>query len=189
MTELTTRSVYFSDPGEASTLRTLELAARRAGELGIETLLIATTSGETGVKAIHVLPNFDLVLVSHSYGFSKPDEQELTEENRRLIENSNARLLTCTHTFGGVGRAVRKKFATYELEELIASTLRLFGQGMKVAVEMALMAADAGLVRTDTPVVSVAGTGSGADTAVVLIPSHAQNFFDLRVLEVICMPA
>ena len=53
---------------------------------------------------------------------------------------------------------------------------------------MALMAADAGLVRTNEEIVAIAGTGRGADTAVVLRPANAQNFFDLRVLEIICKP-
>ena len=96
--------------------------------------------------------------------------------------------MTCQHAFGGVGRAVRKKLGTYELEELIAYTLRLFGEGMKVAVEIALMVADAGLVRTDEPVIAIAGTGKGADTAVVLKPANAQDFFDLQVLEILCKP-
>ena len=114
--------------------------------------------------------------------------QELTEENRRAIEAAGARILTCQHAFGGVGRAVRRKLGTYELEEIIAYTLRIFGEGMKVACEIALMAADAGLVRTDEPVIAIAGTGRGADTAVVLRPANAQDFFDMRIMEILCKP-
>jgi hypothetical protein len=75
------------------------------------------------------------------------------------------------------------------VDEIIANTLRIFGQGMKVAFEIAMMAADAGLVRTDTPVICITGTNAGADTALVLMPAHAQKFFDIGVLEIICMPA
>jgi hypothetical protein len=87
-----------------------------------------------------------------------------------------------------VGRAVRKKLGTYELEEIIAYTLRVFGEGTKVAVEIALMAADAGLVSTQEPCISVGGTSRGADTAILLRPAHAQNFFDLRVMEILAKP-
>ncbi len=87
-----------------------------------------------------------------------------------------------------MGRAVRKKLGTYELEEIIAYTLRIFGEGMKVVCEIALMAADAGLVRTDEPVIAIAGTGRGADTAVVLRPANAQTFFDMRIMEILCKP-
>jgi hypothetical protein len=131
----------------------------------------------------------DVVVVTHSTGFGEPDTQELTGGNRAAIEAAGAKILTCQHAFGGVGRAVRKKLGTYELEEIIAFTLRTFCEGIKVVAEMALMAADAGLVRTDEPVLAIAGTGRGADTAVVLKPANAQTFFDLRFLEIICMPA
>jgi hypothetical protein len=70
----------------------------------------------------------------------------------------------------------------------MAYALRIFGEGMKVACEIALMAADAGLVRTDEEVIAIAGTGRGADTAVVLVPANAHTFFDLRILEILCKP-
>jgi hypothetical protein len=130
----------------------------------------------------------DLVVVTHSTGLSEPNVQELTEENRAAILAVGARLLTCQHAFGGVNRAVRRKLNTYELDEIIAYTLRLFGEGMKVACEITLMAADAGLIRTDEPVLAIAGSGRGADTAVVLRAANAQDFFDLRINEILCKP-
>jgi hypothetical protein len=75
------------------------------------------------------------------------------------------------------------------LDEIIAHTLRIFGQGIKVVAEITLMAADAGLVRTDVPVMAVGGSGRGADTAAVLLPTNAQTFFDLKVLEIVCRPS
>jgi len=70
----------------------------------------------------------------------------------------------------------------------MAFTLRTFGQGTKVAVEVALMAADAGLVRTDEDVIALGGTSEGVDTALVLRPANSARFFDLKVREVICKP-
>jgi len=52
---------------------------------------------------------------------------------------------------------------------------------MKVVCEMALMAADAGLARTDEDVICIAGSGRGADTAVVLRPVNLIDFFDLKI--------
>jgi len=181
-------ATYFDKPGRENTQRTLELARKRAEELGIKTILVASTRGDTGVKACEVFQGYNVVVVTHSTGFKEPNYQELTAENRAAIEAAGGKILTCQHAFGGVGRAVRKKLGTYQLDEIIAYTLRLFGEGMKVAVEIALMAADAGLVRTDEPCISIAGTGKGADTAVVLKPANAQTFFDLRVLEILCKP-
>jgi hypothetical protein len=60
---------------------------------------------------------------------------------------------------------------------------------MKVCVEIAVMAADAGLIPTDCDVLCVGGTGRGADTAVVLRPAHMNHFFDLRIREILCKPS
>ncbi len=186
--EQAVETVYFTHPGRENTERVLEIAGRRARELGLRRIIVATTRGDTAVRASEVLSGHDLIAVTHSTGFREPNEQELTEENRRLLQERGVRVLTATHAFGGVGRAVRKKLGTYQVEEIIAHTLRLFGEGMKVAAEIALMAADAGLVRTDEEVIVIAGTGRGADTAVVLRPANAQTFFNLRIQEVLCKP-
>jgi len=190
MSEITATTVYFDEPGTANTARTLEIARRRAAELGIHTILVATTSGATGAQAARMLAqDFNLIVITHSAGFREPNTQELTPQNRAAIEATGATILTCQHAFGGVGRAVRKKLGTYELEEIVAYTLRNFSEGVKVCAEMAVMAADAGLVRTDEPCVAVAGTGHGADTALVMLPANAQAFFDLRVVEFLCLPS
>ncbi len=195
MSERTGTVVYFSRAGAQNTARTLEIARQRAEALEVCTLIVASTSGETGLLAARAMGDWlrhadrRLVIVSHSTGFGEPNEQELSAENRAAIEAAGATVLTAQHAFGGVGRAVRKKLGTYQLEEIMAYTLRTFGQGIKVCAEMALMAADAGLARVGEPAVVVAGSGRGADTAVVLRPANAQNFFDLRFLEVLCMPS
>ena len=64
----------------------------------------------------------------------------------------------------------------------------MFSQGTKVAVEIAVMALDAGLIPFGEPVIAVGGSGRGADTAVVLTPAHAKAIFDTEILEIICKP-
>ena len=188
MSEVRANTVYFRETGPQNTDRTLEVARRRAEELGIGTVLVATTRGTTGMKAVEAFRGYDIVVVTHSTGFSAANVQELADENRMAIEAAGAKVLTTQHAFGGVNRAVRKKLGTYELDEIVAYTLRIFGQGMKVCVEIALMAADAGMVQTGEPCVAIGGTGRGADTAVVLVPANAQTFFDLRIVEVLAKP-
>ena len=186
--EMAVPCVYFSQPGKENTHRTLEIAEKRAGELGIQTILIATTSGKTGLQAVEIFGGRNIVVVTHSTGFVKPDFQQLDSETCDRIKKAGAKVLTCQHALGGVNRAVRKKLKTYELDEIIAFTLRLFGQGVKVTVEIALMASDAGLVSTKEPCISIGGTNEGADTAVLLKPAHAQDFFDLRIMEILAKP-
>ena len=182
------QSVYSIEPGSANTEKTLEVAKKRAEELGIKTIVVASTSGETGLKAVKAFVNYKVVVVTHTTGLQAPDVQELIPQNRTKILEKGGVILTATHAFGGVGRAVRRRFNTYQVDEIIAQTLRVFGQGTKVACEIALMAADAGLIRTDEEVISIGGTARGADTALVVKPAHTHDFFELRVKEVLCKP-
>jgi hypothetical protein len=188
MADTTIKSIYYKQPGTQNTAHTLEVARKRAEELGIRTILVASTRGETGVQAAREFKGYDVVVVTHAAGFGGPNTQELTAENHAAIEAAGARILTCQHALGGVSRAVRKKWGTYMIDEIVAQTLRIFGQGIKVCVEIALMAADAGLVRVGEPCISIGGTGRGADTAVLLVPANVQDLFDLRVMEVLAKP-
>ncbi len=85
-----------------------------------------------------------------------------TEENRKKLEGKVASIVTAAHPFGALSRAVRNKLNTNLLGEIIAVTLKILGQGMKVVCEVSLMAADAGMVRVDEDVIAVGGTGRGA---------------------------
>jgi hypothetical protein len=182
------QSTFFGQPGRRNTAHTLKIAKQRAEELNIRTILVASTQGDTGAEAAQQFEEYDVVVVTHAAGFRGPNTQELTDENRAAIEATGAKLLTCQHALGGISRAVRKKWGTYVMDEIVAQTLRIFGEGMKVCVEIALMAADAGLVQVGEPCIAIAGTGRGADTAVVLVPANVQDFFDLRVMEVLAKP-
>ena len=180
---------YFPKPGPANTGAVLEAVARRAKELSIDRVIVATCSGRTVFEARKSFdPSLKIIAVTHVAGFDEPNVQELSEEDRRALQAQGVEVLTCAHAFGGVGRGVRNKVGTYQVDEVMAYTLRIFGQGTKVAVEIALMAADAGLVRTGEDVISIGGSGKGADTALVLRPATSSHLFDLRVREVICKP-
>ena len=88
----------------------------------------------------------------------------------------------------GVGSAFSEKYGGRALEEIVRDTLYRFSQGMKVAVECVLMAADAGLLDMDGEVIAVAGTGDGADTAIVCKPAYPRTFHTLEIREVLAKP-
>ncbi|MCE5260311.1 MAG: hypothetical protein LLG44_14815 [Chloroflexi bacterium] len=179
---------YFTASGAANTLKTLELVKQYVADSAAQHILVATTSGRSGVQACELLDPAKLVIVTHSSGFAQANTQELLPENRQRIEAAGASIVTAAHAFGGVGRAVRRKFSTLQVDELIANVLRTFSEGTKVACEITLMSADAGLISSSEEVIAIAGTGSGLDTAAVIRAATAQDFFDLRVLEIICKP-
>lgn len=87
-----------------------------------------------------------------------------------------------------IDTAITEKFGGLPPTELIARTLYLFSQVIKVAVEIAVMAADAGHLSDKEEIIAIAGTNTGADTAVVLRPAYSHNFFNLKIREVIAKP-
>ena len=182
------KTVYFETPGKQNTESVLELVKNYAQAEGVRNIVVASTTGETGVKASKAFRGFNVVVVSHHVGFQETGVWELKEENRRKILENGAKILTATHALSGVERAVRKKFGTIMPLELIAHTLRLFGEGTKVCVEITIMAADAGLIPVDREAIAVGGTGRGADTALVIKPATASRFFDLEIREIIAKP-
>ena len=179
---------YFLKPGKENTEATFSVAAERAKELGIKTLLVASTTGETGASAVEYFKDYRIIVVSHVHGFVEPNRGEMQEQYVNKIVSAGGRIVTAAHAFSGVSRAIRTKFETYQTAEIMANTLKIFSQGIKVVCEIAIMAADAGVVRTDEEVIAIAGTGRGADTAVVLLPACSHNFFDLKIKEIICKP-
>jgi uncharacterized protein len=182
------RTIYFEKPGEMNTETTLKTARKRAKELNINSIIVASTRGNTAVQATKIFKGYQIIAVSHVAGFSSPNAQSFTDNNRHLVEHNGGIVLTTTHAFSGLSRAMRNKHNMYMLGDIVADTLRVFGQGMKVACEIVLMAADNGLIRTGEDVISLAGSSFGADTALVITPVNTHNFFDLKVKEIICKP-
>ena len=185
---LRVETVYFKEPGKTNSHDSLIIAKRRAEELGIKDIIVASYTGETGALAAEIFKGYNLIVVAGMVGFMAPNQDRMKPEYKKTIEESGCKILRACHSFGGLGRAVNKKFNTIQVDEVIAHVLRLFCAGVKVACECACMAADAGLIRTDRDVVALGGTGGGVDTAVVLLPSNTHRFFDMRIREIICKP-
>lgn len=182
--------VYFDRPGPQNTDAVVEAVKKRREELGIGYVVVASNSGETALKLWNALKDADVKLISipHHAGFSGGDKQSITPEKRKELENKGIAVLMASHALSGVGRSIASKFGGISHVEIIAHTLRRIGQGIKVTVEISIMAADAGLIPTDTEIIAIGGSGRGADAATVIKPAHMNNFFDMEIREIIAMP-
>jgi hypothetical protein len=188
MNEIGKSIFYFPESGPQNTDMTLRLAKKRAENLDIKNVVVASTTGSTGLKASEIFKNYNLVVVSHVAGFRKPNAQSFIEECYEKIIQNGGKIVTAAHAFGGLGRAIHRSFGAIQVDEIIANTLRILGQGVKVACEVTCMAADAGLVKVDEEAVGIGGSGGGADTALVLKPANTHTFFTIKIKELICKP-
>jgi hypothetical protein len=172
---------YFKQPGRQNTEVTLQLAKNRAEYLGIRNIIIASSTGATGVLASELFQKQRCIVVGSVYGFRYANESRFRPEYRKRIENNGGIVIHAAHAFGTLGRAVHQQFNTIQVDEIIAHVLRRFGQGVKVVCEITCMAAD-------KEVIGIGGSGGGADTALVVQPSNTHRFFEMIVKEIICKP-
>jgi hypothetical protein len=184
-------TTYFEKPGRDNTSGVIEAVKERIGRLDVKHIVVASTRGETAMEFSRAFEGMDvgLVCVGEHSGFTGGDEQLMPEDVMAELEKMGTEVLICSHALSGVGRSISSKLGGVTGTEVIAHTLRRFGtDGLKVAVEVAVMAADAGLVPTDREIIAVGGTHGGADTALVLKAAHMNNFFDLEIREIIAKP-
>ncbi len=146
---------------ENETFKTLKKAFARAKELSIKDIVVASASGKTAKIAADMidsdeeLKDINLVCVTRHVGFVKPNYDEMPKDVRKVLSEKGIKILTTTHLLAGVDRALRFQFKGVYPAEIVSSTLRMFGQGIKVCVEISVMAADAGLVAAGKDIIAI----------------------------------
>jgi len=176
--------VYFEEPGMANTEVTLNLALERAKARGINKILLASTRGDTAKAFAGKLKGtgVKMLVVPHQFGFGPEGRQRFPKELIAELEKQGHRVYFGTMLFHTDG------FYGSNTPRIMANLLRTFCQGMKVCVEIVLMAANGGEVGAGEKVVVVCGTGRGADTAVVATAATSTNMGELHITEIICKP-
>lgn len=181
----------FEKTGPENTRETLAVALEAASSRGLP-LLVSSNTGKTVQTLLALMDETNLrvpvVMVGQVDGFSAPGERALTGEMRAALEGAGVRIVRAAHALSGAERALSRQFGGVYPAEIAAHTLRIISQGTKVCVEIGMMAMDAGALEYGRPAVAVAGTGSGADTALILTPAYTADFLSTRVHEFLCKP-
>ncbi len=182
--------LYCDSTGRENTELVLAAAKKRAMELKIRDVVVATTHGGTVIRAKEVFGDLKLNLVA--VGISEGYRENgwcFTDEERRRLEKTGVKLLVASHALGdGVASSFTEKSGGRSIEEVVRDTLYRFGQGMKVCVEIVLMAADAGLISMGGEVMAIAGTGEGTDTCIVVKPAYPRKFYEFEIREIVAKP-
>jgi len=189
---------YFMEPGKTNTEETLRLAKERALRRGIKKIVLATHTGFTAAKALDIFKDTEIKLIIVQGGGPKA----------RISKDLVARAEKEGHIW--LLRDINKTGTYYP--ELAQNTLRRFCEGMKVCVQIVLIAAHAGMISKGEEVIAVGGTGyydfeekgGGADTAVVMEAIDSKSFFEVsfskgerrrfkeregrKIKEIVCKP-
>lgn len=181
---------YFDKEGEDYTddlILTIEDKLRMVDN--IDTILMASNTGESALKLNNVVgSDVKIINITHHAGFSNPNELEISEDMVEKLKNEGVETYCLGHAFSGVSRGITNKYGGYSPLDIVADTLRMFSHGVKVACEISLMAADAGIIPIGKEIMVVAGRKKGIDTAVILTPVNSKDLFDLKINEIFAMP-
>jgi uncharacterized protein len=180
---------YFDRPGKGNTAQCLELVKGLAAE-GYAHVVVATTGGETALLAARKLQGtgLNVVAVTHNVGYAGPNEDECSPAIRRELESLGVRIYTGTILTRGIEAALMKKHQGVYPAYVVAQSLRMLCQGIKVAAEIVAEACDGGLLPEGTDVIAMAGTGRGADTVAIVEAHPSDRFFDIRFKQIVAMP-
>jgi hypothetical protein len=174
--------VYFETPGKDNTQHVLELVKERAQARSIKKIVLASTRGGTAQATAEAFEGsgLSLVVIPWQFGFGKtqPFPPELVTE----LEGKGHKVHFGTMLFH------TEELYGSKTPQVMANLLRIFGQGTKVVVEIIMMACDGGCIEPKETVIAVAGTGVGADTAVVATAAPSNKMPKLRIHEIICKP-
>ena len=196
MPQITTQ--IFEKEGIQNTDATLDAVERRAAELGIRQLVLATTTGQTALAAAERLGGMETIVavtmhaVDDDVYVNRHGEKVLAKhpELMEAARKKGVKFYTGVHPFrGAVSSAISDRFGGYAAQDVVAETLlKLFSTGTKVAVECVLMAADAGYLDMHQDCIALGGWRGGCDTAIVLKPAYSYKLFEMRVREFIAFP-
>jgi hypothetical protein len=179
-------TLYFTKPGKANTDALLGAACSRAAAIGVRQVVVASTHGFTARRAQAAFAGTGVEVIAVTIAASYDAEGwTMTDAERTRLRRAGITVLTGTHALGG---ELSNGLEVPGAQDVASKVLYRFCQGMKVAVEVALMAADAGLLDMRHEVIAVGGTGEGADTAIVVKPAYTRTFQKLEIREIIGKP-
>ncbi len=197
-------TIYFEEPGKEHTEETLKIALEAAKERGIDIILVSSTTGYSALEALRVFEGSSLkvIIVTHQTGYRAPGIQLMPSETKRKLEEAGMIVYTGTDVLtGGVEVGMSRQRPSKSnpqdgmlpsivppITTVVANTLRLFCQGVKVCPEIVMMAADAGLIPVNEKVIAVAGSHIGSDTAMVITPSTSNRIRDIKLHEILAKP-
>jgi len=193
MPDLKLEVTYFEKGGPGNTDSTLSIAKKYADQFNIKDIIAASTTGTTAEKLIEVFNTeiFNVVIVTHAYYFTGSSlRQEFSEEKMESLKNKGLKFHCGTHSMSGIERSIRIKKEAWQFVDLLAKFLGAhFSMGVKVCIEIAATACDAGLIPDlDRDIICIGGTGRGADTVCLIRPAPTSEFKNMRVKAILAKP-
>jgi len=188
---------YFNKYGPENTEAVIDAVAERLGDSDLSTVVVASTSGRTALKFAQKIRTERVRIICVSDPPQADSYPGITPKRRKLLETMGVLIIdrvpyASTAYSSGASENI---YGALDLRVLFFDAFRIVGgNGLKVAIEVGLMAADGGIVEPGEWLITVGGTEKGADTAIVMKAAFSQNLLAKdpakrpEVYEILAMP-
>ena len=88
--------MYFEKPGKVNTEKTLTLACERGRELGIDEIVLATSTGATAQSALKICKDFKITAVTYHCGWKEPFKHLMDARVREELTASGVAVVAAT---------------------------------------------------------------------------------------------
>ena len=180
--------LYFEKGGVENTETVLDLVKNYAINNGIMKIVLASTRGNTAKAFLNAFEGdeMQLIVIPWQYGFGREEklfpEQLFPESIVKELQSKGHKVHFGTMLFH------TENLYGVKIPQTIANILHIFCQGIKVCVEILMMATDGGCLKMGEKVIAVAGSGVGADTAVIATTAPSLNMKKLKIHKILCKP-
>jgi hypothetical protein len=166
------RIYYFEKPGKHNTDTLVKIVANYIEKNNISYVVVASTSGFTAKKVIEEIKNKDVKIIvvgEKKKSFDKQIEKEVKKRKGEVI-----------YAYSGEVK--------YNFPSAAIGAFYRFCQGMKVCVEIVMIACNASVLKEGEKVVAIAGTAYGADTAILIEGRKSENIWKIKIQKIIAKP-
>lgn len=190
---------FFNNPGPENTSKVIQAVRRRIRLGGVSKVLVASESGRLALELKRVISRVPIVCVTYNdetrLKYRKPAlmKDQLLKHEITVVDSVPeplGRKLTFRNWWERSTIKLPSKYADLFWMTLIC----VGGHGLRTAAEIVFMAVEAGVVSVGEKAVSIAGTGWGADSAIVMRASRFEDAVSenrgkrMKIEEILAMP-
>ncbi len=198
---MTDRTVHFFEaPGAENTDRVIDAVRQRIAEGDIGKVLVASESGRLALKVREQMPpRVSVVCVTYNRQtrrqYRKPELMDRQLKKARIVVVDTVREpMGRGLTFKNWWERKTLKLPGSHADLLWMTLICVGGHGFRTAVEIVFMTVESGAGKIGERVISLAGTGWGADSAIVMRGSRFEDSVGhdpdrrFKVEEILAMP-
>jgi uncharacterized protein len=190
---------FFENPGAENTANVVQAVRRRLRREDIHKVLVASESGQLALELGKAFAPVSVICVTYDPAtrrkYQKPElrKDELVRQGLTVVDTI-PEPLTRGLTFRNWWEKKTVNLPGPSADLFWMTLICVGGHGFRTAVEIVFIAVEAGVVRVGERVVSMAGTGWGADSAIVMTASRFEDAVGedpakrMKIEEILAMP-